>query len=165
MSISLPLKQVFKFKVPGVLALAIFAGEFLVNELPKVKEPLCKIDVERPHTSTYLKQRKNLEILKLNVTTECTVPQEFTILNADIQAIVDNVQISVQRFDNELRVPDEKGRFKAKYRDLQVDCDSLEPTMYFGQAQAEIHLKNGEVEKLSGDSQYFVSQDCKIDAK
>jgi hypothetical protein len=165
MSISLPVKQILKFRVPGVLALALIAGQFLITELPKGKEQLCKISVERPHTSTYMKKRENLEILKLNITTECEVPQEYTIVDADIQAIIDNVQISVQRFNSQLRVSDGKGRYKARFRDLQVDCDSIEPTMYLGQAWAEVHLKNGDVEKVSGDSQYFVSQDCRIDAK
>jgi hypothetical protein len=165
MSISFPVKQILKFKVPGVFALAILAGQLALTGLPSNDHPLCTINVERPHASTYTKERKNLDVLKLNITTECEVAQKYTILNAEIQAIVENTQITAHRFNAELRTSVGNGRKKARFRDLQVNCNSLESTMYLGKAWGEVHLANGKIEKVSGDSEYFISEYCKIDAR
>jgi len=165
MSITFPVKQILKFKVPGVLALAILAGQLTLTGLPTKDHPLCKLKVERPHTSTFTKERKNLDVLKLNITSECEVEQKYTILNADLQAIFENTQITAHRFNAELRTGVGKGRTEARFRNLLVNCASLESTMYLGHASGEVHLANGKVEKVSGDSEYFVSEDCKIEAK
>ena len=165
MSISFPVKQILKFKVPGVFALAILAGQLALTGIPNSDHPLCTINVERPHASTYMKERKNLDVLKLNITTKCEVEQKYTILNAEIQAIIDNTQITAHRFNSELRTSVGEGKKEARFRNLQVNCDSLESTMYLGKASGEVHLANGKIEKVLGDSEYFISKDCKIDAR
>jgi hypothetical protein len=165
MSITFPVRQILKIKVPGVLALAILAGQLALTGLPPKDHSLCTLKVERPHTSTYSKERKNIDVLKLNITSECEVEQKYTILNADIQAISGNTQITAHRFNAELRTGVGKGRREARFRNLLVNCASLKSTLYLGRASGEVHLANGKVEKVSGDSKNFFSEDCKIDAK
>lgn len=165
MSIATPLKQILRFKVPGVLALGILAGQLIIGGLPSGEHHNCKITVERPHVSTYLKERQNKATLKLNIKTECDAPQKYTILNADIQAIINNSQVTAHQFSAELRTPVKNIQTEARFEDLRVDCASSEPTLYLGRAWGEVHLTNGEIKEVSGNSGNFVSQDCKINAK
>lgn len=165
MTITIPGKEILRLKVPGVLALALLAGELLITNTPHGDHHFCKIKVEQPHTSTFIKERKNIDVLKLNITTECEVPQKYTILNANIQAIMGKEQITAHEFKSELRTAFGKDKREARFRDLQVSCVSLENTMYLGQASGEVHLANGNIEKVSGNSKEFVGEDCKIDAK
>jgi hypothetical protein len=165
MTLEIPLKQIFKIKVPGVLALALMAGQLVLTNLPGKQEPKCVINVERPHTSTYMKERKSIDSLKLNIVTRCDSAQKYTILNADIQAIKDGSQVTAHKFLSELRTPTRQNLNEVRFLNLQKDCFSRIPTLYLGRAQDEIHLQNGKIIKVAGDSKYFFSQDCEIDAK
>lgn len=165
MYLKAPVKQIMKFKVPGVLAIALLAGQLVVANLPERQNPNCSINVERPHTSTYLKERKNIDLLKLNITTRCDLPQKYTILNAEIEAIVDGVQSTAHIFSTELRTPKGRDRREVHFLNLKVDCQSKTPSMYLGKAQGEVHLQDGRIEKVKGDSVHFISEDCRIPAK
>ncbi|MFM8921616.1 MAG: hypothetical protein ACKOFV_03040, partial [Candidatus Nanopelagicaceae bacterium] len=60
MAITFPKPNLIKPKVPAVVALGLLVAQYLLLGTGKPTEPYCKLKIERPHHSTYLKERDNI---------------------------------------------------------------------------------------------------------
>jgi|OM-RGC.v1.034415110 hypothetical protein len=74
MSITLPKPNFLKPKIPGVVAIGLLAAQFLLFSAGSNSEPKCDLKIERPHISTYLKEYRNTEALKINIVSKCNAP-------------------------------------------------------------------------------------------
>lgn len=152
-------------KVPGILVLGLMAAQYLIFGGNSGIEPNCTLKVDRPHYSTSLKESRNLDAIKLNITSECNVPQKSTVLQADIQTIQNNAQVTAHAFNSVSKTVTRKDSRTVKFLDLFVICTPNSPALYHGRASGEVHLANGAVLPVSGDSGEFQRENCKIGAK
>ena len=85
MTISLPapLLDISKWpKVPIQVVLAIVLVQYGINAVNSESnsKPICSMNIEQPHKSTWIKENNNVGALKLNITTK------FLRLNCQIDA-------------------------------------------------------------------------------
>lgn len=165
MSITFPVKQILKFKVPGVLAMGLVLGQFLMTGNQSNTIPNCTLKVERPHTSTSLYEKRKINAIKLNLVSECDSPQRFTTLQADIQIIKNDNQITAHDFGSITAKSSKKNPSKAYFLDLFLECKSSETALYLGQASGNVYFDNGVTVPVSGSSIKFLPVDCTLGAK
>jgi hypothetical protein len=165
MSITFPVKQILKFKVPGVIALGLILGQFLMTGDQSSTKPNCTLKVERPHNSTSLYENRKIKTIKLNIVSECDSPQRFTTLRADIQTIKNDNQITAHDFGFITAKSSKKISSKAFFLDLFLECKSSESALYLGQAAGNVHFDNGVTVPVSGNSIKFLPVDCNLGAK
>lgn len=165
MSITFPKPGLLKPKIPGVVAIGLLVAQFIFFEVSQTPEPSCNIIVERPHYSSYLKEFKSLDAIKLNITSKCNVPQKFTRIFATIQEIRSNRQTTAHVFESRDARPLKKDETLAQFQDLFTNCEKGKPALYSGQASGQVHLKSGRVIKVVGVSDKFTAVPCRIQAK
>lgn len=128
-------------------------------------EPKCTLNVENVHESTHLKEQKNVQALKLNITSVCNVEQRFTTLDARIDQILHLDQTTTKTFENVTVLPSHKDRTKAHFLDLIVICERSLPILYGGYAKGEVELKDGRKIQVKGSSKEFKTVPCAVEAK
>ena len=165
MSFTLPKPNLLKPKIPGVVAIGLLAAQFLLFGTGSNSEPKCDLTIERPHLSTYLKEYKNIEALKINVISKCNVPQKRTDLVARIETISDNSQKVAYTFKATSAFPNNKSPNRATFENLFVECFSVRPTLYLAKASGQVYLRDGKVIPVNGSSDKFIAVPCQIKAK
>jgi len=98
MPITIPKPILLMPKVPGVLVIGLLAAQFLLFQSGNGPDPKCTLRVEQPHYSTSLKENQNVDAIKLNITSTCNVPQSYTKVNASIQKIENNLEVTARTF-------------------------------------------------------------------
>ncbi len=93
MSITLPrpgaLKPFLtKPKIPGLVAIGLLAAQYILFGSGTSPDPHCTLKVEQIHKSTNLIEEQKILAIKLNVTSECNVPQDSTTIDAHIDKIL-----------------------------------------------------------------------------
>ena len=165
MSITLPRPNLLKPKIPSLFVIGLLASQYILFGTGSNSEPNCTLKVERPHLSTYLREYKNIDAVKLNITSECNVPQKRTDLNASIQTIYNNKQISAYSFDKVSAFPKGKNENRAIFDGLFATCIRGNPIMYLGSASGKVYLKSGQIYPVNGVSDLFIAVPCRISAK
>lgn len=151
-------------RVPGVVALGLMAAQFLIFSVASDPAPKCTLNVERPHHSTYVKEQSGLDEIKLNITSTCNLPQKFTKIDADILIEVNNMQIIAHTFANNLVYASSKNKYQVTFDDLRASCRIGKTLKYQGRAHGEVHLQNGSILSVYGDSGKFDGDTCRIGA-
>ncbi len=165
MSITFPKPKLLGPKIPSLLVAGLLAAQFLLLGGSKSPDPKCTLTVERPHHSTYLKEFKNIDAIKLNISSSCNVPQIYTEISSRIQKISNNRDVTAHRFKVERVSSDSKNSHTAVFKDLFVDCRFGRSVPYLGIAEGYVQLKNGQKYLVSGSSSKFVAAPCEISAQ
>lgn len=165
MSITFPGKEILKLRVPGALAIGILVGQLFMMGTQSSTVPHCDLSVERPHNSGSIYKHRKIKAIKLNITSECNVPQRFTLIHADIQTINKDGQITAHDFGLVTANAAKANPKNAYFFNLYVECKSSETAVYLGQASGDVHFDNGVTVPVKGNSSKFLPEDCTLGAK
>jgi hypothetical protein len=108
MPLTIPKPILLLPKVPSLLVVGLLAAQFFFFQIGHSPEPKCTLNVERPHHSTSLKEKRNIDAIKLNMTVTCNVPQKYSEIASSIQKIENNREVLAHRFQVIRRVPEIK---------------------------------------------------------
>ena len=165
MPITIPKSVLLSPKVPSLAVVGLLAAQFLILQNIGGAEPKCTLKVERPHYSTSLFEDRNISAIKLNITSTCNVSQKYTQLNASIQKIQDNREITAYSFENKRKNSTIKTPNVVTFKDLFAPCKKGSSTSYRGIAQGYVYLESGKKLTVKGDSGKFVATGCLIGAQ
>lgn len=165
MPITIPKPILLMPKVPGVIVIGLLAAQFLLFQGGSGPEPKCTVRVERPHHSTSLKESRNFDAIKLNITSTCNVPQDYTRITARIQKIEDNREVVAQDFSSRIAASTPKSPETAIFRNIFIECIPGVEVPYKGFAKGYVLLKNGEKIQVAGTSGNYEATDCAIGAQ
>lgn len=165
MPITIPKPILLMPKVPSLLVVGLLAAQFLVLQVTQSPEPSCSLNIERPHYSTSLSEDQNLDAIKLNITSTCNVPQKFTQVNAYIQKIQNNREVTAYSFENRRRSSTVKAPNVVSFKDLFAACRKGSPTSYRGVARGYVYLESGKKLTVKGDSGKFEAVGCLLGAQ
>ena len=165
MPITIPKSVLLSPKVPSLAVVGLLAAQFLILQNIGGAEPKCTLKVDRPHYSTSLSEDQDIDAIKLNITSTCNVSQKYTQLNASIQKIQDNREITAYSFVNERRNSTAKSPNVASFKELYGRCLKGASASYRGTAQGYVYLENGTKLAVKGDSGKFVAAGCLIGAQ
>ena len=165
MPIIIPKSVLLSPKVPSIAVVGLLAAQFLILQNIGGTEPKCTLKVEKPHYSTSLSEDQNIDAIKLNITSTCNVSQKYTQLNASIQKIQDNREITASSFVNERRNSTAKLPNVASFKELYVRCLKGVSASYRGIATGYVYLEGGRKLAVKGDSGKFVAAGCLIGAQ
>ena len=165
MPLTIPKSVLLSPKVPSLAVVGLLAAQFLILQNIGGAEPKCTLKVDRPHYSTSLSEDQDIDAIKLNITSPCNVSQKYTQLNASIQKIQDNREITAYSFVNERRNSTAKSPNVASFKELYGRCLKGASASYRGTAQGYVYLENGTKLAVKGDSGKFVAAGCLIGAQ
>ena len=165
MPITIPKSILLTPKIPSIAVVGLLAAQLIVLNFLNSPEPTCTLVVERPHHSTSVKERQNLDSIKLNITSKCTAPQEYTRVTARIQKLQNDREVTVSNFlsrtaNSTTRVPSE-----ATFRNLFTECKFGDEAAYRGSAEGYVMLKGGKKVKVTGNSGKYEVANCSIGAQ
>lgn len=165
MPITFPKSLLLAPKIPSLAVVGLLAAQFLILQGIGETEPKCTLKVERPHYSTSLSEDQDIDAIKLNITSTCNVSQKYTQLNASIQKIENDREITAYSFANERRNSTAKSPNVASFKELYGQCLKGVSASYRGTAQGHVFLENGKRLAVKGDSGKFVAAGCLIGAQ
>ena len=165
MPITIPKPILLMPKLPSVAVVGLLVAQLLLFQNFHSPDPYCTLKVERPHYSTSLKETKGIDAVKLNLTTECNVPQKYTELNSSIQKIERNRQVTAYTLVLARRKPSGKSSTIAEFKDLFALCKLGKSVSYSGLAKGYVYLENGDKYPVEGDSGKFEAAECAIGAQ
>lgn len=152
--------------VPGWLAIALLAGQYLLLSSGNNPSPECVLTIQKVHPSTYMKEYRNLDVIKLNMSTKCNSPQEYSEISAEItQTFQDGKRISAARFVRVVRVPSPKSPFVTEYTNLTVPCFRGAVVSYSAVAQGRVKLKSGISLAVTGKTLKPGRTNCRINGE
>jgi len=157
--------NLLKFKVPGVLTVGLLAAQFLLFQYGSSPEPKCTLKVEKPHYSTSLKEMRNIDAIKLNMTVTCNIPQKYTEVISGIQKIEKSKEVVVHQFQVVRRVPEIKYPNVVVIQDLYIKCFKGVWDAYKGEAKGYVLLESGQKYRVSGNSGKYKAANCAIGAQ
>lgn len=152
-------------KVPSVMVVGLLVAEFLFFQIGNGPEPRCILKVERPHYSTSLKETRNIDTIKLNISSTCNVPQKYTEIDSTIQKIDGNQQVLAYDFGSVRRGSLKNFPEVAEFRNLYAPCHLGISVPYSGLAKRFVYLKNGKKYPVEGNSGEFKAAKCAIGAQ
>ncbi len=160
------LPKLVKAKVPVWVLAAALAAQAAINIIGKSSDPECKINVQRVHSSTHSSEFKKLSEVKLKVSTECAVAQSQTVVRAEIEEIIaTNKDKIVKTFPIVIGRPRAESPGYVLIANLTAACNDPGNAKYLGRADAEVHLVDGRVIKVSGVSKKPNIVGCRISAE
>ena len=159
--------KIIKAKVVPVWAVAaLIAAQIAINVASQPSNPICRIDVQGVHQSEHSKRIKQLSEAKVKVVTECDVPQEKTSLTVVIDEALANKNSKVAKiFTDVIAFPDLKNPNRVVIKNITTPCDLAGEAKYLARAYGKVHLKDGRVEPVSGESKVSEPLKCRIGAK
>ena len=165
MPLTIPKPILLLPKVPSLLVVGLLAVQFFFFQIGHSPEPKCTLNVERPHHSTSLKEKRNIDAIKLNMTVTCNVPQKYSEIASSIQKIENNREVLAHRFQVIRRVPEIKSSNLVVIEDLYKECLFGVWSTYKGEAKGYAMLESGKKYPLNGDSGKYMAADCSIGAQ
>jgi hypothetical protein len=122
MSITFPKPKLLGPGIPSLIVAGLLLAQFALFGGGDNPDPKCTLIVERPHHSTYLKEFRKIDAIKLNISSECNVPQLFTEITSKIQKIAKNRELTAHAFKVTRVQSDSKNSQVAVFKDLFVNC-------------------------------------------
>lgn len=166
MTISVPRPTKPSLKIPKVsgwfLIAALLAQYAIMNSVGNEK-PTCTLTVQWPHYSESL-AKSHIDAVKLNATSKCSEPQEYTDINAVIRMRVAGVASSI-KFDSVRQLRDPNNPNKASFRSIWKRCTFGLVAWYQGEASGIVKLKSGVLVEVSDISGNYLPDNCRITAK
>jgi hypothetical protein len=149
--------------VPGWLLVAALIAQYAVMATDGSAEPSCNLELQRVHKSTYMREFKNQDVIKLNMFTECNVPQEDSEITASILEELPNGNLEkVHDFSNILRRPSPDNPNVTVFKDLTVPCSEGKVATYTAVASGQVKLKSGEIVTVESKKLKSKRTNCKI---
>jgi hypothetical protein len=130
-----------------------------------IPEPTCTLKVDRPHHSTSIKEKHNIDAIKLNITSECTADQKYSRINARIEKLENNREVTIRNFTPRIAEPTSKSPRKVFFRNLFAECKLGVGTAYKGVAEGYVILKNGKKVNVTASSGKYEVVNCAIGAQ
>jgi hypothetical protein len=160
------LPKLVKARVPVWVLAAALAAQAAITIIGKPSDPECKINVQRVHTSTHSSEFKKLSEVKLKVSTECVIAQSQTLVRAEIEEITaTSKEKIVKTFPIVIGRPRAESPGYVLIENLTAPCNEPGNAEYLGRADAEVHLVDGRVIKVSGVSKKPNIVGCRISAE
>ena len=151
-----------KYKIAiGGLALSSLA----LIEINWNEKPHCTLQVKRVHYSTYMNEYHNTDSVKLNITSSCNVPQEYTLIYPEILVKKQDQSEFTYKFGSRKKFANAKDSREAIFEDLFVECKKGIPANYRGRAAGIVRFEDGKSLSVSGRSDIFNYVNCRIDQK
>jgi hypothetical protein len=148
---------------PWVLA-AIIATQIVLNVVSVSPEPKCTLEVEYPHHSRSMERDMGIDAIKINIKSECNVPQLYTEVDASIESKVGEV-VTTYVFARTREPADSKDPKTAYFKRLFKFCAKGKGAEYKGAAIGTVHLRNGRDVDVSDKNLNYFPQNCRITAK
>ena len=152
-------------RIPTLFVVGLLVAQYLIFGSGSSPEPKCTLKVDQPHYSTYLKEYKNLDAIKLNITSTCNMPQKYTQINSSIQERAYGNQITAFDLKTKRRNSSIKSPNIAIFKDLYVLCIKGSNVSYSGEAKGYVYLKDGREVKVQNSSGEFLAVPCAIVAR
>ena len=152
-------------KIPSIAVVGLLAAQLIVLNYFNAPEPTCTLKVERPHHSTSIKENQNFDAIKLNITSKCTAPQEYTVVTAQIQMLKNNRETTVSTFNSRKAAPISKSSGKAVFKNLFARCRFGEESFYRGSAKGYVRLESGKEIKVEANSGNYEVANCALGAQ
>ena len=165
MPITIPKSILLAPKIPSIAVVGLMLAQFVVFNIVNNPEPTCTLKVERPHHSTSIKERQGIDAIKLNITSECTAPQEYTVITAQIQMLENNREITVSNFISRKAAAISKSSGMAVFKNLFTTCKFGDESSYRGSAEGYVRLKGGKEIRVEGNSGKYEPENCAIGAQ
>lgn len=160
------LLTLIKARVPVWVLAAAVVAQAAITVIGKPSDPACKINVQRVHSSTHSSEFKKLSEVKLKVSTECAIAQSQTVVRAEIEEIIaTNKNKIVKTFPIRIGRPRAESPCYVLIANLTAPCNDPGNAKYLGRADAEVHLVDGRVIKVSGVSKKPNIVGCRISAE
>ena len=165
MPITIPKSILLAPKIPSIAVVGLMLAQFVVFNIVNNPEPTCTLKVERPHHSTSIKERLGIDAIKLNITSECTAPQEYTVITAQIQMLENNREIIVSKFLSRKATAISKSSGTAVFKNLFTKCEFGDESSYRGSAKGYVRIKGGKEIRVEGNSGKYEPKNCAIGAQ
>jgi hypothetical protein len=157
---------IIKARVPGWLLVAALVSQYAIMAAEGPSSPECTINVQSVHLSRYSQRLLQLSEAKFKVSTRCKSPQKETSIDAYFEEKNPDKTIRVVgTIKNIVATPDLETPNYVLIKNITVPCNGTGQAEYSGGAVGRVYLKDGRVEKVSGDSKDFNLIDCRISAK
>lgn len=152
--------------VPAWVLAAIVATQISVNLLTQSNEPKCKMVVQLVHESSYSKRLLQLSEAKFKVSTNCDMPQTKTSITAYFEEkLPDGTRKIVKTINGIVIAPAPTTPNYVLIKSITAPCNGKGRASYFGRAEGEVLLRDGQVEHVSGESQESKVLNCQISAE
>jgi hypothetical protein len=157
---------IIKARVPVWLLVGALVAQYAINTINKPSDPNCRINVQRVHQSTYSLEFQKLSEAKLKISTLCDVPQAYTSLTAKFEEVLPNRGKKVAKvISNIIARPQPDRENYVLIENLTVPCNGKGKAEYLGQVHGQVHLKDGRIINVSGNSDKSNPLNCRISAK
>jgi hypothetical protein len=150
--------------LPTWVLVAALAAQYAITSIGSPPKPDCTLKVHYPHYSTSMERRESVDSIKVNITSECTVPQEFTEVTAQITEVVNGVTADYP-FESVRQNADPENSHNASFKNLWKACTKGSESLYIGSAHGFVRLKSGEEIKVSNSSGKYHPEKCRIKTK
>lgn len=149
--------------VPGWLLVAALIAQYAVLATTGSAEPSCDLELQRVHKSTYMREFKDQDVIKLNMFTECNAPQEDSEITASILEELPNGNLKkVHDFSNIVRKPSPDNPNVTVFKDLTVPCSNGKVATYTAIASGRVTLKSGQIVTVESKKLKPNRTNCKI---
>lgn len=133
-------------------------AENLVQPAAYFKSGVCGLTVEDAHISTYLMKMKKGRQVKINVFSQCGVPQQSVSFVVEIWKRGMLGDHKMQTFRKTLSNPANPRRIE--YLGARLKCKNLLPTIYYGKGQATALIQGKKFISPWIVSKHFIVVDC-----
>jgi hypothetical protein len=152
--------------VPAWVLIAAMAAQYAITAVTTSSGPECTMKVQQVHVSRYSQRLLQLSEAKFKVSTLCNSPQKETSIDAYFEEVSpDGTKIIVSMIQNIVATPNLETPNYVLIKNITVPCNGAGQAKYSGRAVGRVHLEDGRVEKVSGNSKDFNPVDCRISAK
>jgi hypothetical protein len=127
------------FFIPLLAIVPPTAGASKQQRAPK---PLCRLEVQKAHLSTTLREKERREVVKVNVLSICNIQQTKVLITLEIRKKGEFGDTSYGPFTNPQLVSANSG-LTVKLQNKYVDCKSSKLTEWFGVAYSKAFI-NGK---------------------
>lgn len=157
---------ILKARVPGWVLVAAIVAQYAITGAEAPSTPECTMKVQLVHISRYSQRLLQLSEAKFKVSTLCNSPQKETVIDAYFEEKSPNgIRTIVGTIENIVATPELETPNYVLVKNITVPCNGAGQANYSGHAVGLVHLKDGRVENVSGNSKDFDPVDCRISAK
>jgi hypothetical protein len=145
---------------------AALVSQYAIMAAEEPSNPECTMHVQSVHVSRYSQRLLQLSEVKFKVSTSCKSPQRETSIDAYFEEkLPDGAKTLVGIVKNIVATPDLETPNYVLIKNITIPCNGAGQAKYSGRAVGHVYLKDGRVEKVSGNSKDFNLVDCRVSAK
>ncbi len=152
-------------RIPSLFVVGLLVAHYLIFSSGNSPEPKCTLKVDRPHYSTYLNEFKNINAIKLSITSKCDMPQNYTELTLSIKRLENKQKVTTSKLELKRKYSNTNFPNVAKFEDFYVLCQRRFKYSYRGEAKGYVSLKDGRIVKVQGNSGKYLAVPCLVVTK